>query len=378
MSPKRIRVLQVIPDLGIGGAEKMLMNLVTHLDPVRHDVRVLSLFAARGTSVEDDLVKAGIQPIHLQKRLGFDGRMFLRVGAVLNSFNPDIVHTHRGVLQYALPALVWKRTCLAVHTVHNLAEREVPMVHRFAHRLAFKCGVSAVAIGSAVAASFEKIYGHPAFAIIPHGIPVARFAVTSEGRRSWRACEGIPDDAIVFVCSARLSRQKNVAGLLSAFAHVRSPGRKVTLLVAGEGPLRSELEAQVRSLGLAERVRLLGARTDVPEVLNAADVFVLSSSWEGNPLSVMEAMAAALPVISTSVGGVPELVEDGVTGLLVPPGNSEPLTAAMARLVEDSVLRRRMAKSASVVAGERWDVSVMARAYEQLYGRMLERRRASA
>jgi glycosyltransferase involved in cell wall biosynthesis len=135
----------------------------------------------------------------------------------------------------------------------------------------------------------------------------------------------------------------------------------------GTGELRADLERQADTLGLQEKVRLLGGRSDVPEILNTADVFVLSSDWEGSPLSVMEAMAAGKPVICTAVGGVPELVEDGRFGLLVPQRDAEALAKAMEYMLEDSGARRSMGRASARRAIERFDLKVMTEAYEDLY-----------
>src|SRR5262249_52098544 len=119
------------------------------------------------------------------------------------------------------------------------------------------------------------------------------------------------------------------------------------------------------------RVTFLGRRSDVPEMLAAADVFVLGSRWEGNPLSVMEAMAAGLPVVVTAVGGVPELVEHGVDGFLIPPGNSTALSEAMQHLHERPGIRSRMGDSAKFHASQKFDSSLMIKAYEDLYDKLL-------
>jgi glycosyltransferase involved in cell wall biosynthesis len=121
-------------------------------------------------------------------------------------------------------------------------------------------------------------------------------------------------------------------------------------------------------------VHLLGLRSDVPEMLNAADVFVLSSDYEGNPLAVLEAMAAGLPVISTAVGGVPELVEGGC-GLLVPPGDAQALSKAMSCMLANAETRITMGKASAARALERFDLKVMTKAYEDLYGELVAKER---
>jgi glycosyltransferase involved in cell wall biosynthesis len=139
--------------------------------------------------------------------------------------------------------------------------------------------------------------------------------------------------------------------------------------------LKSKLERQISALSLQERVHLLGQRSDIPELLNAADVFVLSSDYEGNPLAVLEAMAAGKPMISTAVGGVPELVEGGC-GLLVPPQDIKALARAMRHLLESPEARKSMGEASARRAVERFDLRVMTEAYEDLYRRLIMKSRS--
>jgi glycosyltransferase involved in cell wall biosynthesis len=368
----KVRILQLIPSLPVGGAERMLLQLVSNLDPSRYEITVASLHRL-GTTMERDFAAAGFDVLFLEKRLGFDPRMFGRVAGVIRRVDPHLLHTHRPVLQYALPSLLGKLRQRTVHTVHNVAEREVTgRAAQVGHWLAIRAGVAPIAICQSVADSIWRVYGVRARAIIPNGIPVAQFATPSIPRQAWRTRQGIPHDALVFTCVARLSAQKNVGALLQALAAM-DRRRDPVLLVCGDGEEQGRLEAEAGRLGVAERVRFLGSRADVPEVLGASDVFVLPSLYEGHPLSVMEAMAAGRPVIATTVGGVPELVQPGETGLLVPPGDTSALAAAMDQLARSEEERGRLGRRGAQVAAERFDVSHMAAAYDRLYQSMLSR-----
>ncbi len=143
------------------------------------------------------------------------------------------------------------------------------------------------------------------------------------------------------------------------------------LWLVGDGPLRPVVEKTVVEMGLEGRVLFLGVRNDVPKLLACSDVLVLSSEYEGAPLTVLEARQAGKPVIATAVGGVPELVEDGVTGILAPPRNPEALAQGILRLAKDADLRQRMGKAAQQWALERFDIARTAREYEALYLRLL-------
>jgi glycosyltransferase involved in cell wall biosynthesis len=257
-----------------------------------------------------------------------------------------------------------------VHTVHNLAEREMDdWSGRVVRRIAFRRGVVPVAIASEVADSIRRVYGIDGFPLIPNGIPVDAFRSPSLDREGWRNKEGFAPTDVLFVCVAGLRPQKNPALLVEAFHRGPASDPRARLLFVGRGDLQSELERRIGALGLQERVHLLGLRSDVPEILNAADVFVLSSDYEGNPLSVMEAMAAGKPMICTAVGGVPELVEGGC-GLLVAPRDARAFSEAMRHMLESPKARKSMGEASARRAVERFDLRVMTKVYEDLYRKL--------
>jgi glycosyltransferase involved in cell wall biosynthesis len=364
--------MHVVTDFaGGGGAETVAANLLRTSDPEHFDARAISLLGPFGwEGLEETLTQDGVPVRYMGKKRGFDSSVVARVARTLQYFRPDVVHTHTYALRYALPYMLWRRTSAMVHTVHNLAEREVEWYGRWVHRLAFRRGVLPVAIASEVADSIRRVYGIDDPPLIPNGIPVHTYRSPTIDRQRWRNREGFLPAEILFVCVAWLRPQKNLALLVESFCRGPASDPRAHLLVVGTGPLRSELEGQIGASGLQERVHLLGKRTDVPEILNAADVFVLSSDYEGNPLSVMEAMAAGKPMICTAVGGVPELVEEGC-GLLVPPRDAQALSKAMGHLLENPSARKAMGEKSARVAVERFDLRIMTEAYEDLYKKLV-------
>lgn len=361
----RTRVLQLLPEFGVGGAEAMVANLMLHLDPARFDVRAASFYGPRGTRFEAELAARGLEVRYLGKRLGFDPRLFGRIARTLGEFRPDVVHSHLAVLPYALPAYLAAPGVAAVHTLHNVVEREADGPGRVAGRLLYGWRVRPVAVAGAVADGVRRMYGREA-PVITNGIDLVPLRAAAAGRAAWRQAEGLPLDAFVYVCVARLMAQKNHALLLEGFADVARQRQDAWLVLVGDGTLRGDLEARARQLGVVERVRFLGVRNDVVAALGAADAFALASDFEGNPLSVMEALAAGLPVVATAVGGVPELVADGVNGLLVPPSAPGPLGAALARVAAEPGLALRLGAAAARTA-EAFGVDAMTSAYESLY-----------
>jgi glycosyltransferase involved in cell wall biosynthesis len=202
--------------------------------------------------------------------------------------------------------------------------------------------------------------------VIPNAVDVA-------GAPRWQPADR---ERPLFLTVGRLRAPKDFPTLVRALGKL--PPDSFEALIVGEGPDRPQLEQEIEVLGLDERVRLAGERHDVPELLAAADVFVLSSNSEGMPVSVLEAMAAGLPVVASRVGGVPEQVTDGETGLLVEPGNPDELTAALARLTQDAELRRRLGAAARVRAERAFDLEPFRRAHVELYSRELASRRLPA
>jgi glycosyltransferase involved in cell wall biosynthesis len=226
-----------------------------------------------------------------------------------------------------------------------------------------------VAISREVAASVKRVYGLECEAMVPNCIPVENYRRNVADGIRWREKERFGHDAILFTCVGRLEPQKNPLLMVKAFATLDDP--RAHLVMLGEGTLRDELAAYIRERRLERRVHLLGKRNEVAECLGASDVFVLSSNWEGNPLAVMEAMAAGLPVISTRAGGVPELVESGQQGILVPLGDCVGFANAMRTLLNDSDLRAAMADAACERATAAFNVDRMAQGYASLYRKAL-------
>jgi glycosyltransferase involved in cell wall biosynthesis len=355
-------VLEVLPTLKRAGAERMAVSLALGLDRRSFEVSAVSLYGAFPGGFEPDLEAGGVRCAHLGKRRGFDPRMVPRLARVIAAVRPAIVHTHSYVLRYVLPAAMLSRTgARLVHTIHNVAERDADALGRPVNRLAFRRGAVPVAVGYEVAQSFRRVYGIAEAAVIPNGIDLRRFD-----------CPRRPASRTLRMVSvARLEPQKDPLGLLEAFARV--PGEP-ELAIVGEGSLRIAFMERARVLGVSHRVSVQASAPDVAPLLASADLSVLASRWEGRPLAVMEAMAAGLPMVATAVGGVPELVEHNVTGLLVPPGDPASLADALRMLAEDTELRRRMG-DAGRERSARFGVEPMVAAYADLFARVAGERR---
>lgn len=364
----KLRVLEVLATLKRAGAERMAVTLACGLDRARFDTAVVTLYDPFPGGFEPVLKEAGIPTYSLGKRRGLDTRMIPRLFRVMRQFRPAVVHTHSYVLRYSLPAAWAAGADAMVHTVHNVASKEVDFAGRWLHRLAFRRRVTSVAVAKEIGRSMETYYGRPPAAVIPNGIDTEAFH-RPECRAPWRRAHGFRDDDLLILSVARLEPQKDPLALIRAFSIALGHDPRARLLLAGDGSLRDPARAEAAALGLAERVHFLGVQPDVAELLSAADLFALSSTYEGNPMAVMEAMAAGLPVVATSVGGVPEVVAHGETGILVPSGNRDAFAAALAALATDPTRRRAMSEAARRSAQD-FDATRMVAAYATLFDRL--------
>jgi glycosyltransferase involved in cell wall biosynthesis len=349
----RIRILEVTATLKPAGAEHMLVSLASALNSDRFDVSVVSLFNAFPGGLEPALDQRRIPVWHLGKVAGPDVRMYARLKQVVDTFRPDIIHTHCYVTRYTFPL----RAKAMVHTVHNIASLEADRVGRAINRYAFRKGVVPIAVGAAVADSVRELYRLERPISIPNGIDTLRFRYPAN-RSLWRRLNGFCEEDLLVVSVGRLTRQKNPMALVDAITQV--PGAQ--LLLAGEGELQNELVGH-------PRVHLLGVRQDIPELLSCCDIFALASRWEGLPLAVLEAMAAGMPIVATSVGCVPEIVQHEKSGFLVHPGNQEELVTALRLLGQSATLRRKMGEEARIRA-ESFSLQAMVSAYEHLFLRL--------
>jgi glycosyltransferase involved in cell wall biosynthesis len=376
------RVLfHIVNSLRAAGAEQFVVNMLRHHDRSRYFPVCICAYAPLGSYLEAAVQQLGVPLYFLEvteKRLHWVHDP--KLDALFKKYRPTIVHTHLGGIVYAFVLTMKYRTPVRVHTLHSVAAHEMGMgPSRRVRLLAFRFRVGSfvpVAIAEEVARTFETLYNYPNPILIPNGVSIDAFSPDREVRQRVRRELEVEPQTLVFVHVGRFAAVKNHEMLVAAFAQlVGQQPLPTELWLVGDGELREAVQHQVRALGIESRVRFLGVRSDIPDLLRAADVFVFPSRWEGNPLSVMEAMAAGLPVIATAVGGVPELVEEGASGILVPNEDLHGLVAAMQRMAQNPDLREQMGHAARCRAVERFDIRQTVRAYEALYEEILQKRR---
>lgn len=369
-------VLHIVGSLEYGGGQKLTALVATGLDPAKFAVTVLNLGPTGPYSRY--LTERGVHVIELglpQSPGVWDtGKLvsgYLRLLQVLFA-RPrwDIVHTHMFLtsLLSAVPARVAGSRVFG--TVHRNYYAWQPIVERLLAPLHEAIVVDSAAAGRILQAR-TKI-PEDRYVVIHNGIDPGEFASMPE-QRAARSILDVPANAVVVAEIAALVPHKGQANLVKAFAGV-APGRPdVYLLLVGSGPDESALRDLVTSLGLAERVRLIGERGDLPVVLSATDIVALPSTFEGFGIVLAEAMFAGLPTLSTDRGGAVEVVVDGMTGFLVPFGDVAALARRLDQLVSDPELRRQMGDAGRQRVTDKFLQRHMAEAYQRLYGREVTR-----
>ncbi|MGD8397171.1 MAG: glycosyltransferase family 4 protein [Candidatus Eiseniibacteriota bacterium] len=288
----------------------------------------------------------------------------------LAAVNPDLVHVYG--LRPSLLMRIRRRRPPLVQSVHSLDVHR-PAWQAWLDRLTARRVDRYITNSRAGARYLERHRGVPAgrVDVVENGIDVDRFAAAAGRRQATRDALAVPEGRTAILTVANLRAPKGLDVLVGAAARLRDAGLDLVWLVAGSGPEETALRAALAAARLEERVRLLGFRRDVAELLAASDLVCLTSRREGVPVSILEAMAAGRPVVATRVGGVAELVEDGVTGLLVEPGDAGAVSTALAALVRDPGRRRRLGEAAARRAHGRYRTERAAAAIATVYERLL-------
>ena len=372
MSPTH--VLQLIDGLNVGGAEVLLRDLTSGLQQAGYRVSVC--YSTPGPLVRE-IAALGVPMTRLPRLARIDPLLLANMVRVMRRDRPQVVHTHLFKSDFhGRVAARLSGVPVVVSTLHNThAWAKNPVMGRlysgsarFADRLiAVSDEVREFAIAHRYAAP-DKI------ASIANGVDMRRFVGQEQAGQQVRRELGIALDAPLIGIVARLSPQKDHHTFLQAAAEIIKALPAARLLIVGDGPLRAELTAATQSLGLQHHVVFSGIRSDIPAVLGALDLLVFSSRWEGLPVALLEGMAAARPVVATAVGGVPGVIVDGTTGILVPPGEPAALAQACVRVLRSATQATQMGQAGRTRVETQYSIEAMIRQTVALYETLLEQR----
>ena len=367
------KVLTLIKGLGAGGAEKLLALSLPHLDRDRFEYEVGYLLPWKEALVPE-FRRAGVPVFCLNLHKAYDLRIIPRLARLLRERRVDVLHLH---LPYAgIVGRVASRLSpvkAVVYTEHNLWER-YHWLTAAVNRMTFKWNDTVISVSREVERSIRTHYrqnGNLKLCTIHNGVDCEQLAGIPQNPSGVRREFGIPLDHRLVVHVANFLPKKRHVDLLKAAQSMLRQDPFITFLLVGQGPLQEDIKAHARSLGIDSNVIFTGFRDDVPELLAASDSFVLSSLYEGLPVSLLESMAVGTPVVATRVGGIPEVITDAVEGFLVEPLHPEQLSEKLLALLHSSGLQHRFSANAKERVRKQFDVRRMVESTEALYAQML-------
>ncbi len=344
-----MRVVHLIKVTGISGAERHLLMLLSGLRETGIDTQLILLVEPKNP-VDEMVEEAEERNIPVQRVVIYhhlDVTLYWRLWRLLRQLQPDILHTHLWHADFfGIPAGRVARKATLLTGRHNDDAFRYRRPVRWINRILWKLVKGGTAISSAIRDFSIAIEG-----VSPNKVSTVRYGTEHESvsaetiesaRLAIRRELGVGDDAIVVGMVGRFVEQKGFLYGIQGMAPLIDRIEHLHLLIAGDGDLRDELEAEARQLGIQDRVHFLGWRTDIPRVMASLDIFLMPSLWEGFGMVLLEAMSKRVPVVASDVSAIPEIVVDGETGLLVPPRDPIAITQALYPLIHDAHLRKHM------------------------------------
>jgi L-malate glycosyltransferase len=366
---RRVRIGFVLHVMQVAGAEVLVTEIVRRMVGLFEP----SIFCLDGIGpLGEQLCKEGVEVLNLERRPGRDYRVAWRMARLIQQRRIELVHAHQYTPFFyaALAKLITGGRFRLILTEHG---RHFPDIVSPKRRLVNRWllgpmtdAITAVCQFSADSLAEKDGFSEKKISVIDNGIVLDRYK-PSDDRGEMRARLGLDPGRRYIANIARFHSVKDQAMLLHAFARVVAARDDVDLLLVGDGALRQMLTELCRSLSIEGRVRFLGIRGDVPDVLRALDVFVLTSLSEAASLTLLEAMASGVPVVVTAVGGNPELVRDRIDGLLVPRGDAGATAEAILQILSDREMASRMGTAARQRVVERYQLDATVAAYLRLY-----------
>lgn len=383
----RPRIVHLIESLGHGGAERLLADLLAHLDRTRFEHHVLYLFPDHALRPEIDALGIPCECLELRSASDWT-RGWLRLRARLAALRPAVVHTtlQKADMYGRLAARASRVATTVLSTLHEcpynpevyvdnpgLNRAKYALVKQLDRATARWCNDAFIVVSRYTQGNLQRYFGIPDQRLhqIYSGVDLDRFdRIDARRLEGLRQEFGIRSGDLVLVNVARLVPQKGQRYLIEAMASVRARNPRVKLLIRGEGPLRAALQSHIASLELGETVRMIegyAAHEDVLHLLAVGDVFLFPSLFEGLGIAALEAMALGKPCVACRVGPLPEVVEEGVTGLLVAPQDPAALAGAILRLADDEPARLRMGRAGRARVEALFDLRTAVRRVEAVY-----------
>lgn len=359
-------VWEIIPTLGGGGAEKMVLDLADGLNNKNYQTKIISLYNENfATSNRIEYAKEKhIEVSFLNKHSGFDIALLFNILKMIIIEKPDIVHTHIESFQY-LAVAKWFYKFNHVHTMHSIVGRESKIYQFLLRKASRKKTTHFVVLSKAIEQSMKQLFGtsERRLICIPNGIDRTQYPPK---KRPFK------EGPLMFIAVGSLIPVKNHKMMINAFSELSKTRRRDdSLVILGEGIMRDELQTQIVDLGLEDRVLLMGNVDNVNSYLNKADVFLMTSHYEGVSLALLEAASTGLPIITTNTGGTVDVVGDDA--ILIDDDDEEMLSREMLKIADDIQYRKTYSELALTIAS-RFDKEKMVNRYAELYMKVIGER----
>jgi glycosyltransferase involved in cell wall biosynthesis len=323
-----MRIFILSTSMGMGGADQQILNLARAMRARGHLVKIVALAPLGEMGQEANREGLPTESLEMERNLGVLPRIIRLIG-MLRAWRPDVLHSHMAhanLLARAVRPLA--RVPALVSTIHSI--NDGGRLRMAAYRLSNGLADRVTIISRLASERYLEIgaVSRERLEVVPNTVDTTRFRPLPDARGAIRRELGLTDE-FAWLAVGRFEAPKDYPTMIDGFARLAAIRPTSQLLLVGKGSLQHQVEERVRGHGLTDRVRFLGVRRDIPELMSGVDGYVLSSAWEGMPVVLLEAAAVGLPIVATRVGGVAEVVVDGETGVLVPPGSPAELASAM-------------------------------------------------
>lgn len=347
-----------MPQFVMAGAEVMCENLAYELIDRGHNVTVVSLYNYH-SPITERMEQNNVRLIYLNKKEGISLGIIRQLRDIIKEYKPDIIHTHLYILKYVAIASVGLGKIGIVHTVHNIAEKENGHIDRVINKFLFNIGKAVpVALSELIKETIENAYGLPKakIPVILNGVPLP----TEVPDRDFSY-----NETITIINIGRYTEAKNQTSLIKAVINLHKKDNRIQLDIYGDGPLKASINSLIKENHADSYIHENGLTDNVKSKLQTADIFVLPSIYEGIPMTIIEAMGAKMPIIASNVGGIPDMITDGIDGLICGT-DSESIESTINTVINDENLRSTISKNAFTKA-EVFSSAKMAEHYEHLY-----------
>jgi sugar transferase (PEP-CTERM/EpsH1 system associated) len=369
----KIKIAHVSASLHYGGKENGVVNLVNRLDSEIFENYIFTY--VRGGALAQRVDPRRCRVVELGDKLGGDYRLYFKLAREFRRYRIHIAHTHSwATVMEGIIGARMARVPFIIHGEHGTMKTDTRLHIQIQRRL-WRSANQVLSVSEVLRKNLHKKFGFPQerIRVVANGVDLARFDFSRNGA-DYKARLGLPANALAFGAIGRVVPVKAYPIFLRAGKLVLEEIPNAHLVLVGDGPLLDELVQWARDNNMMDRAHFLGGRKDVPEILRGLDVYVLSSESEGMSNTILEAMASGRPVIATAVGGNPELVIDGETGLLVPPNDPNTMANAIMKLLREPERRLQMGRLGRQRVEEKFSLEVMVRNYARVYLEVFSRR----